>query len=102
MSVRFEHGGLAAASGWLGLWLIVLLGAGVLAPATAVAEPAEKRSGARELAEKYSPIMMIRERDQKQKEPLCDTAGEQYQPMAVDALFDNPDVNLRRNRQVGS
>ena len=54
-------------------------------------------SAARELAEKYVPVMMIREQEQ----PLCGTEGEQYQVMKVDALFGNPDVMLMRNNGDG-
>jgi hypothetical protein len=53
---------------------------------------ASEESAARELAEKYVPVMKIRE----QEDPLCGTKGEQYQVMNVDALFDNPAVVLRR------
>ena len=56
-----------------------------------------ERSAAQELADRYSPVMMIREQD----DPLCGIEGEQYQPMAVDALFDNPEVTLRRNPADG-
>jgi hypothetical protein len=61
------------------------------APATA------ERAAARDLADTYSPVVMIREQD----DPLCGIEGEQYQPMAVDALFDNPNVILRRNPADG-
>ena len=54
---------------------------------------ANDRSAARELANKHVPIMMIRE----QEDPLCGTAGEQYQVMKVDALFGDPEVKLMRN-----
>lgn len=53
----------------------------------------DQRAAARELAERYVPIMMIRE----QGKNLCDTKVEQYQVMPVDALFGNPDVKLMRN-----
>ncbi len=68
------------------------------APDRTVAAPAAaERAAARQLADKYSPVMMIRE----QEDPLCGIDGEQYQPMAVDALFDNPKVTLRRNPADG-
>lgn len=50
-------------------------------------------AAARELAEKYVPVMKIRE----QEDPLCGTAGEQYQVMEVDALFGDSEVKLMRN-----
>lgn len=50
-------------------------------------------SAALELAEKYAPVLNIRE----QEDPLCGTAGEQYQVMKVDSLFGNPEVKLMRN-----
>lgn len=56
---------------------------------TANAEP----EAARELVEKYVPIMKIRRQD----ESVCNTEAEQYQVMPVDALLDNPDVKLMRN-----
>lgn len=46
-----------------------------------------------ELAEKYVPILKIRE----QGKDLCETEVEQYQVMKVDALFGNPEVKLMRN-----
>lgn len=64
----------------------------------AAGQPANfQAQAARELAEKYSPVMMIREQD----DPLCGTRGEQYQVMKVDALFGNPDVKLMRNNGKG-
>jgi hypothetical protein len=75
--------------------LFVALGATpdhtMAAPATA------ERAAAQDLADTYSPVVMIREQD----DPLCGIEGEQYQPMAVDALFDNPKVILRRNPADG-
>ncbi len=55
------------------------------------------RSSAQALADAYSPVVMIREQD----DPLCGIEGEQYQPMAVDGLFENPQVTLRRNPPDG-
>jgi hypothetical protein len=55
------------------------------------------RSSAQALADAYSPVLMIREQD----DPLCGTDGEQYQTMAVDGLFDNQKVTLRRNPPDG-
>lgn len=95
MSVRVDPGGVAVAVRRLGPCLAVL--AALLAAALAGAAPAAgagKSSAVRELAERYSPVVMIRE----QEDPLCGTTGEQYQPMPVDAVFDNPGVRLMRNR----
>ena len=64
---------------------------------TMAAPTTAERAAAQKLADNYSPVMMIRE----QEDPLCGTEGEQYQPMAVDALFDNPEVTLRRNPPDG-
>lgn len=57
-----------------------------------------ERTAAVRLAEKHSPVMMIRE----QEDPLCGTDGEQYQPMPVDAIFGDPRVRLMVNRPDGS
>ena len=73
----------------LALALLTLSSAGI-APADAAGAGSV---AARELAEKYVPVMMIR----KQGENLCDTKVEQYQVMTVDALFGNPAVKLMRN-----
>jgi hypothetical protein len=74
---------------------VVILCPGLTA---ASADAAETRSAAQsaaaaELADKYVPIMMIRE----QGKNLCVTDVEQYQVMKVDALFGNPAVKLMRN-----
>lgn len=87
--------GVKGGSSLVGGWLItgaLLLGVG-LATWAPTASMADSGPAARELAEKYSPVMNIRE----QQDPLCGTEGEQYQAMKVDALFDNPDVKLMRN-----
>ena len=66
----------------------------------AVAVPAGAASGdsgaaARQLAEKYSPIAMLRE----QQTPPCDTEGEQYQPTEVETVLGNPEVTLLKEVQ---
>jgi hypothetical protein len=70
------------------LMTVALSSLGVLTPAYADSSPA-----ARELAQKYSPIVMVR-----QYTKPCGP-GEAYVPMRVDALLDNPEVALR---QVGN
>ncbi|MDQ2622324.1 MAG: hypothetical protein M3Y45_04705 [Actinomycetota bacterium] len=95
---RVDHGGATAApgrSGALLLMLLVFVLAGFFCPGTSAAD---QREAATELARKHSPVMMLRE----QEDPLCGTDGEQYQPMAVDAIFGNPDVRLMVNRADGS
>lgn len=82
---------------WLGITLIGLLTLTVLALDPPGAAADGEREAARRLAEKHSPVMMIRE----QEDPLCGTDGEQYQPMPVDAIFDNPNVRLMVNRPDG-
>jgi hypothetical protein len=47
-----------------------------------------------ELADRYAPIMMLKAQDE-----ACDTQGEAFAPMAVDAVLDNDQVALR---QVGN
>ena len=57
---------------------------------TAGAQPTED-DAALELAERYSPIVVVRD----QEEP-CDTDGEPFAPMSVDLVLDNDDVTLRQ------
>ncbi len=47
--------------------------------------------GARQLAEKYAPIMML-----KAQAAPCDADGEPYGPMSVDVLLGNPEILLRQ------
>jgi hypothetical protein len=58
--------------------------------ATAAAAP--PGSAARQLAEKYAPITMVRE----QQDPPCETSAEQYEPTNVDSVLGNPSVRLER------
>ena len=60
-------------------------------PATAGAAE-EGQSAAQRLAEKHSPVTMLRE----QLDPPCDTKEEQYQPTSVGTVLGNPTVTLTR------
>jgi len=78
---------------------LVLL-AGVVAEPSAVsagsfeqADAGGDRDPADVLAERYAPIVMLKEQDDE-----CDATGEQYEPTAVEIVLDNPEVVLR---QVG-
>jgi len=57
-------------------------------PPGAGAAPGE--AAARELAERYAPITMLRE----EQDPPCETSAEQYQPTSVEAVLGNPTVTL--------
>ena len=83
--------------------LRVVLGLAGLAvatfPATALAAPAPAAApaadaAAKELADRYAPIVMLKDQEEE-----CDTSGEPFAPMAVDVLLDNPQIALR---QVGN
>jgi hypothetical protein len=64
-------------------------------PATASADvDAETGAAAQELADRYAPIVMLKDQEEE-----CDTSGEPFAPMAVDVLLDNPQIALR---QVGN
>lgn len=69
---------------------------GALTLATIGQPPAAGAAGggeaARALAEKHSPITMLRE----QRNPPCDTTEEQYQPTSVETMLGNPLVSLTR------
>ena len=54
---------------------------------------AERDAAAQRLAETYAPIAMLRE----QRDPPCDTEGEQYQPTSVETVLGNPGVTLYRD-----
>jgi hypothetical protein len=89
------------------LWadLAATTGAGSTQPtappiATPTGAPAAARDAVsdaeRQLAERYAPIVMLRE----QPEP-CSPIGERYVPIAVDITLNDPQVTLRRRRQAG-
>ena len=62
------------------------------APATARSPAhAEPTDAAQQLAERFAPIIMI-----KEQEDDCDPEGEPYRPAAVDALLGNPEIALRQ------
>ncbi len=75
------------------LALILPFTSQLLKPPGSAAASAPTIDAAQELANRYSPEMMIREQD----DPLCGIEGEQYQVMEVDALFANPAVRLMRS-----
>ncbi|MDH3752728.1 MAG: hypothetical protein OEU32_02550, partial [Acidimicrobiia bacterium] len=80
--------------GLAALLAMMVLGIVVLAPPALADDLAETEpEGALELAEKYSPIIML-----KAQEGACDQDGEPYGPTSVDILLDNPEIVLR---QVG-
>jgi hypothetical protein len=64
------------------------------APASAGAQTAAER----ELAGRYSPIMMFKENP----DPPCSRKGEQYRLAPVDITLGNPDVHLLRRPSGGS
>lgn len=66
----------------------------VAPPAVADDLAKENPDAAQELAERYTPVIMV-----KSQEEACDTDGEPYGPTAIDIVLDNPDVLLR---QVGT
>ncbi len=72
--------------------LLVLIGLAGPAAFAADRPVGTEAEAARELAEKYVPILMIRE----QGKDLCKIEVEQYGVMTVDALFDNPGVVLKK------
>jgi hypothetical protein len=57
----------------------------------------EVESPAEELAQKYVPIVELRE----ETDPPCDTSEEQYQPTSVDSVLGNPDVILQHAADGG-
>ncbi len=97
MANRVDHGGVAGVLRWLRPAVLILFAFAFVGLVPSGSQAAPGKDAARELAEKYSPVMMLRE----QEDPLCGTDGEQYQPMPVDAIFDNPDVTLMVNREGG-
>jgi hypothetical protein len=90
--VRTRLGGLAAAL----TALVLLAPAGATAagaPETTAKDstllPAQE-AAARQLAQKYVPITMLRE----EVDPPCEKTAEQYQPTSVDTVLGNPTVTL--------
>jgi hypothetical protein len=61
----------------------------LLAPAAA-AVAGDDGEGARELAERYAPVLAFVE-----QAGACDTGGEPYRPVPVEVVLDRPDVQLR-------
>lgn len=72
---------------------LVAAAVGAGSPATAQTGSVDDEA-ARQLAERYAPIVMLKEQD----EP-CGSSGEPFAPMPVDIVLDNPQVALR---QVGN
>ncbi len=77
----------------LGLAALVML---TTASGAAAAEALPTDPAARELAEKYVPITMLRE----QLNPPCDTKEEQYQPTGVQSVLGNPTVTLTHTHEL--
>ena len=73
--------------------LVVVVGLSVR-PGSAQDLVRDQPDAARELAERYAPIVRI-----KAQENPCDVTGEPYAPTTVDIVLDNPEVLLR---QLGS
>lgn len=65
------------------------VGVGLTAAASDAVPPGD--DAARELAERFVPIIMVKD----QAEP-CDPDGEPFWPMPVDVLLDNPEIALRQ------
>ncbi len=71
-----------------------LLGFLVASPAGAAgADPVDEGTAEAMLAERYAPVMMLKEQTDD-----CDSTGEQFEPAPVEIVLDNPEVLLR---QVG-
>jgi hypothetical protein len=78
---------------------LVLLGIAFLATfASPAAAAPTGDEAAQRLAEKYSPIAMLRE----QTDPPCNTSEEQYQPTSVETVLGNPTVTLEHEPPDGS
>ena len=70
----------------------VMVAVGAVGPARgADAQPDQTPSAAQRLAEHYAPILMV-----KAQQHDCDTDGEAFAPMSVEAVLDNPQVLLRQ------
>ena len=77
-------------SRWVGSVTVALALAATAVPnvATGAAPDAD---AARELAERFVPVIMIKEQADD-----CDPDGEPFWPMPVDVLLDNPEIALRQ------
>ena len=70
---------------------------GALIATIALAAPVDAQdsefpdTAAKELVEKYAPIVMLKAQDE-----ACDNDGEPYAPTAVDIVLDNPEILLRQ------
>jgi hypothetical protein len=74
----------------LALTALALLAAPAAAGAQSALPAPAPDPAAQQLAETYTPIMMLRE----QQKPPCETSAEQYQPTGVGAVLGNPTVTL--------
>ncbi len=70
--------------------LAAALGLALAGPAGAQDGQAAERRAERELAQRYAPIIVLRE-----QEEACDTKGEPWNPTPVDIVLDNPEIELR-------
>ena len=75
--------------------LLMLAPLALVAPsAVAQDRPGPDSAATQELAERYAPVLRIREQAEE-----CDTDGERFGPVAVDSVLDNDQILLR---QVGA
>ena len=75
--------------------LLLLAPLVLLSPSAAAQEVGPgSDEAARELAERYAPVLEIREQTED-----CDTDGERFGPVAVESVLDNDQILLR---QVGA
>jgi hypothetical protein len=78
----------------LALTLVAVALAGATGSVAHADRPAPQQvpdDAARQLAERFSPIFML-----KQQEEDCDKTGEPYRPSLVDIVLDNPEIALRQ------
>jgi hypothetical protein len=87
----WQHGGVAVCRARRALVAIAVFVAPMAV--AGVASGQSEDDAAQELAERYAPVIMLKAQDE-----ACDTYGEPFAPMGVDALLGNPQVLLR---QVG-
>ncbi|MFL6241158.1 MAG: Vps62-related protein [Actinomycetes bacterium] len=71
--------------------LVGAMTAGFTATTRAAASTSDTGTAARQLAERYAPIVMLRRYD-----GVCGDSGEPYVPMTVDKVLGNPEVALRQ------